>query len=499
MRRPLHELIEGVPLASPLPTGWGALLIGGLNYDSRKVEAGDLFFAFPGSRADGRTFAAAALERGAVAVVSESPAPAGFPAPWIQAAHGRQALARMARRWFDSPDEHLTLTGITGTNGKTTISLLIDHILRHAGYRTGLVGTIGYHVLGEAREAVNTTPESLDLLRLLAEVRAGGGSHVTMEVSSHALELGRVHGIRFSSVVFSNLTRDHLDFHGGMEEYFAAKQKLFHGAGGPPPQHAVINADDPWARRLDPPPATRVIRYGIDHAADLRASKLEMDFSGLRFDLDWGGGRLRLESPLSGRFNAANLLAAFGAALSYGLEPAAIASALRTAPPVPGRFEKVDEGQPFLVVVDYAHTDDALRNLIQAARALNPKRVITLFGCGGDRDRTKRPLMAQAAAEMSDYVILTSDNPRSEDPLRIINDALVGLRRTDTPHRIEPDRARAIAAALKEAGPGDAVLIAGKGHETYQILGTGTIQFDDRETARGLLREFGYKRREDPA
>lgn len=499
MRRPLHELIEGVPLASPLPTGWGALLIGGLNYDSRKVEAGDLFFAFPGSKADGRTFAAAALERGAVAVVSESPAPAGFPAPWIHAAHGRQALARIARRWFDSPDEHLSLTGITGTNGKTTISLLVDHILRRAGFRTGVVGTIGYHVLGEAREAVNTTPESLDLLRLLAEVRAGGGSHVTMEVSSHALELGRVHGIRFSSVVFSNLTRDHLDFHGGMEEYFAAKRKLFHGAGGPPPQHAVINADDPWAQRLDPPPATRVIRYGIDRAADLRASRLELDFSGLRFDLEWGGGRWRVESPLSGRFNAANLLAAFGTALSYGLEPAAIASALRTAPPVPGRFEKVDEGQPFLVVVDYAHTDDALRNLIQAARALNPKRVVTLFGCGGDRDRTKRPLMAQAAAEMSDYVILTSDNPRSEDPLRIINDALVGLRRTDTPHRIEPDRARAIAAALKEAGPGDAVLIAGKGHETYQILGTGTIQLDDRETARGLLREFGYKRREDPA
>ncbi|MCL4841491.1 MAG: UDP-N-acetylmuramoyl-L-alanyl-D-glutamate--2,6-diaminopimelate ligase [Bryobacteraceae bacterium] len=499
MRRPLHELIEGVPLASPLPTGWGALLIGGLNYDSRKVEAGDLFFAFPGSKADGRTFAAAALERGAVAVVSESPAPAGFPAPWIHAAHGRQALARIARRWFDSPDEHLSLTGITGTNGKTTISLLVDHILRRAGFRTGVVGTIGYHVLGEARESVNTTPESLDLLRLLAEVRAGGGSHVTMEVSSHALELGRVHGIRFSSVVFSNLTRDHLDFHGGMEEYFAAKRKLFHGAGGPPPQHAVINADDPWAQRLDPPPATRVIRYGIDRAADLRASRLELDFSGLRFDLEWGGGRWRVESPLSGRFNAANLLAAFGTALSYGLEPAAIASALRTAPPVPGRFEKVDEGQPFLVVVDYAHTDDALRNLIQAARALNPKRVVTLFGCGGDRDRTKRPLMAQAAAEMSDYVILTSDNPRSEDPLRIINDALVGLRRTDTPHRIEPDRARAIAAALKEAGPGDAVLIAGKGHETYQILGTGTIQFDDRETARGLLREFGYKRREDPA
>lgn len=496
MTRLFHELIEGVPLASPLPTGWGALQIGGLHYDSRRVTPGSLFFAFPGEKADGRAFAASALERGAVAIVSESPAPAGFPGPWIQVAHGRRALALIARRWFDAPDEALALTGFTGTNGKTTAALLLDFVLRRAGRATGLVGTIGYHVLGDPRPAVNTTPESVDLLALLDEVRQGGGSHVTMEVSSHALQLGRVHGLSFHTVVFTNLTRDHLDFHGGMEEYFQAKRLLFLGAGGPPPRHAVINADDPWAKRLDPPSATRVITYGIDHAADLQAVRVVTDFSGVRFDLEWQTARLRIQSPLGGQFNAYNLLAAFGAAVALGLDPEAVAESLSAAPPVPGRFERVDEGQPFLVVVDYAHTDDALRNLISAARVLEPKRVITVFGCGGNRDREKRPLMAQAVGELSDFVILTNDNPRTEDPRIIINDALVGLRRTDVAHRVEPDRARAIEFALKEAAPGDAVLIAGKGHEDYQIIGTEKIHFDDREVARDLLRQFGYQRKE---
>jgi UDP-N-acetylmuramoyl-L-alanyl-D-glutamate--2,6-diaminopimelate ligase len=492
----LHELIEGVPLTSPLPTGWGALLIGGLQYDSRRVAPGDLFFAFPGSKTDGRGYAAAAVEKGAAAVVSESPAPDGFTGRWIQVEHGRQALSLMARRWFAAPDEALALTGITGTNGKTTVALLVDALLRHAGFATGLVGTVGYHVLGEPRAAVNTTPESVDLLALLADVRAGGGSHVTMEVSSHALGLGRVYGLRFDTVVFTNLTRDHLDFHGGMEEYFLAKKRLFHGAGGPPPRWAVINADDAWSQRLDPPPATQVLTYGIGHAADLRATKIEMGFSGLEFDVESEQGRVRVETPLTGRFNVSNVLAALGAGLSLGLEMGAMAEMLRTVEGAPGRFEKVDEGQPFLVVVDYAHTDDALRNVITAARALTAKRVITVFGCGGDRDRTKRPLMGQAAGELSDFVFLTSDNPRTEDPLRIINDALVGLRRTNVAHRVELDRTKAIEAALLEAGPGDAVLIAGKGHETYQILGAETIHFDDREVARTVLQRFGYGRGE---
>ena len=499
MKRPLRDLIEGVPLASPLPTELDALLIGGLAYDSRRVAPGDLFFAFPGAKADGRAFAAAAVEKGAAGVVSESPAPDGFAAPWIQVEHGRRALALMARRFYGAPDESLALTAVTGTNGKTTVAMTVDDLLRRAGRRTGLIGTIGYHVLGEAREAVNTTPESLDVVRLLAEVRDGGGTHVTMEASSHALALGRFYGLAVTTAVFTNFSRDHLDFHGTMEEYFAAKRLLFLGAGGPPPKHAVINADDEWAVKLAPPGGTRVWTYGLSRAADFRARRVETDFRGVRFDVEHAGGTTRVEARLSGRFNVANLLAALGAAVTLGFAPDEAAELLREAPPVPGRFEKVDEGQPFLVVVDYAHTDDALRNLIAAARALEPKRVITVFGCGGDRDRKKRPLMGQAAGELSDYVVLTSDNPRSEDPLMIINDALVGLRRTDVPHRIEPDRARAIEAALAEAAPGDAVLIAGKGHETYQILNTGTVHFDDRETARALLRRFGYAREGGPA
>lgn len=496
MTMALQDLLSGVPLVHPLPLEWGALQVAGLTYDSRRVQPGALFFAFPGARADGRAFAAAAVERGAAAVVSESPAPPDFAAPWLHVEHGRRALALMARRWFGAPDEALRLIGATGTNGKTTVVRTIDHLLLRAGFRTGLIGTIGYEILGQSREAVNTTPESLDLAALFAEVRNGGGSHVTMEVSSHALALGRVFGFHFHTAIFTNLTRDHLDFHGSMEEYFAAKRLLFHGAGGPAPRFAILNADDPWSARLAPPSSTNVLTYGLDQPAALQAVRLETAFAGVRFDLEYDGRRARVESSLCGRFNVSNLLAAAGAGLAQGLELDAIAAALSSAPPVPGRFERVDEGQPFLIVVDYAHTDDALRNLISAARVLAPKRLITVFGCGGDRDRTKRPLMGQAAGDLSDFVVLTSDNPRTEDPLRIINDALVGLRRTDVEHRIEPDRARAIELALGLAGPGDAVLIAGKGHENYQVLGTEKTHFDDREVAREVLRRFGFRRRE---
>lgn len=496
MTRTLGEMLTGAALRQEVPPGWREVVIRGLSYDSRRVQPGELFFAFSGSKVDGRSFALAAMERGAAGVVSESVQPEGWAGIWIQVEHGRRTLATMARRWYEAPDESLALTGATGTNGKTTVVRTVDYLLRQAGRRTGLVGTIGYEVLGEAREAVNTTPESLDLLGLLAEVRDGGGTHVTMEVSSHALALGRVYGLAFDTVIFTNLTRDHLDFHGGMEEYFAAKRMLFHGAGGPPPRHAVINADDPWAAKLTPPPSVQVLTYGIDHAADLQATRLEMGFSGAHFDLGHAGRKVRVESRLCGRFNVSNLLAAAGAGLALGMELEQVAELLGRAPAVPGRFEQVYQGQPFLIVVDYAHTDDAIRNLIAAARALKPKRVLTVFGCGGDRDRTKRPLMAQAAGELSDYVVLTSDNPRTEDPLRIINDALVGLRRTDVEHRIEPDRARAIELALGLAGPGDIVLIAGKGHETYQIVGTQKSHFDDREVAREVLRGYGYRPQE---
>ncbi|HEY1220965.1 MAG: UDP-N-acetylmuramoyl-L-alanyl-D-glutamate--2,6-diaminopimelate ligase [Bryobacteraceae bacterium] len=488
----LGELLSGIRLRRPAPRELANAEVTGLEYDSRRVREGYLFFAFPGSRADGREFARAALERGAVAVASESAAPAGLEGRWIEVDHGRRALAGAARLFYDKPDEQVALTGITGTNGKTTTGFLIDSVLRAAGLTTALVGTIEYHLAGRVLPAVNTTPESLDLIKLLAELHGEGGTHATMEVSSHALELGRVYGLRFHTAVWTNLTRDHLDFHGTMEAYFAAKQKLLLGVGGEPPAFAVLNRDDSYARSLETAAETRVLWYGLGQDPDLRALHIAPGSQRLRFDVQYGKQRFAVESALIGKINVYNILAACGAGISYGLAPEAIARGIAALKAVPGRFERIDEGQPFVVVVDYAHTPDALQNVIAVARGLNPKRVITLFGCGGDRDRTKRPLMGQAAAELSDFVVLTSDNPRSEDPLKIMNDALVGIRRVDKPHVVEPDRAAAIARALTEAREGDLVILAGKGHETYQVLQDKTIAFDDRAVAREVLRGYGY-------
>jgi UDP-N-acetylmuramoyl-L-alanyl-D-glutamate--2,6-diaminopimelate ligase len=488
----LGEILSGAAPIEPLAPELAQAPVSAIEYDSRRVSPQSLFFAFPGSKADGREFARDALARGAVAVVSESPAPPDLAARWIQVAHGRQALSLAARNFFGRPDERLSLTGITGTNGKTTTAYLIDSVLRAAGKTTAMIGTIEYHLAGRVLKAVNTTPESLDLLRLFRDLESAGGTHVTMEVSSHALALGRVYGLNFHTTVFTNLTRDHLDFHGDMESYFAAKQLLFAGAGGAPPRFAVLNRDDEWARRIKVHPRTEVLWYGLGPEAALRPRHIASGFGGLRFDLTNGKQRFLIESPLIGKINVYNILAACAAGISYGLSAEAIARGIADLKAVPGRFERVDEGQPFVVVVDYAHTDDALRNVISVARGLEPKRVITLFGCGGDRDRAKRPLMGQAAAEASDFVVLTSDNPRSEDPLAIMNDALVGIRRFDVPHVVEPDRQAAIRRALKEAREGDIVILAGKGHETYQVLKDKTIDFDDRAVAREVLKGYGY-------
>ncbi len=488
----LSGVLAGVSLRSAVTDSLAAAPVAGLDYDSRRIGPGFLFFAFPGARTDGRQFALDACSRGALAIVSESECPPGIPCPWIQVEHGRQALALAGRNFYLRPDQRLKLTGITGTNGKTTTSYLVDSILRAAGHTTAVIGTIEYHLAGRILPAVNTTPESLDLNRLFAELAAQGGSHVTMEVSSHALALGRVYGFHFHTAVFTNLTRDHLDFHQTMDEYFAAKSKLFEGAGAPPPAVAVLNRDDTSASRLPVAAGAQVFWYGLGKGATVRASRISSGMNGLRFEVVNGKRRFPIHSRMVGKINVYNILAACSVGLGYGIDPDVITRGIAGCGAVPGRFERIDEGQPFLVVVDYAHTDDALRNTISVARGLNPKRIITLFGCGGDRDRAKRPLMGQAAAELSDFVILTSDNPRSEDPLAIINDALVGLRRADTPHVIEPDRATAIRRALDQAGPGDIVILAGKGHETYQVLKDRTIHFDDRETARQILRKFGY-------
>ena len=495
----LAEVLAGVRLKQPLGEELAQKMIEDLAYDSRRVKKGALFFAFPGARTDGRGFADPAMKAGAVAVASEFPAPQGFHGDWIEVEHGRQAMALAARNFYGHPDKRIGVTGITGTNGKTTTSYLIDSVLRAAGNTTALIGTIEYHLGERVLPAVNTTPESLDLYKLLAELEGMGGTFATMEASSHALALGRVYGMHFHTAVFTNLTRDHLDFHQTMENYFAAKQMLFAGTGAPPPPFAVINRDDPYGPKIQTGPDSKILWYGLGKDATVRARHISSSFEGLHFEVQAEGTRFPVQSPLIGRINVYNILAACGVGLSYGLSTETIARGIANCRAVPGRFERVDEGQPFVVVVDYAHTDDALRNVISMARSLQPKRVVTLFGCGGDRDRTKRPIMGQVAAELSDLVVLTSDNPRSEDPIDIMNDVLVGIRRKDTPCLVEPDRAAAIRRAIEEARPGDILILAGKGHETYQVLKDRTIPFDDRVVAREVLRGFGYRRRPDAA
>jgi UDP-N-acetylmuramoyl-L-alanyl-D-glutamate--2,6-diaminopimelate ligase len=488
----LAEVLEGVALQSPLPDAVASAEIQGIAFDSRRTGPGYLFFAFAGAKADGRQFALDAVAKGAIAVISESAAPPNFETPWIQVTHGRQALATVSGKFYHHPDRRLKITGVTGTNGKTTTTYLIDSILLAAGLTTALVGTIEYRLAGRRLPSINTTPESLELFQLFSELEQAGGTHVTMETSSHALSLGRVYGVQFETAVFTNLTRDHLDFHGDMDTYFAAKQLLFNSEAAQGPRFAVINHDDKYASTIRTKSETEVITYGLGEGASARAQRVATGFDGLRFEIHHGGRTYPVESPLIGEINVYNLLAAWCAAYSLGIDPEMIARGLAACGAVPGRFERVREGQPFLVVVDYAHTDDALRNSIQIARNLTGSRVITVFGCGGDRDRSKRPLMGMAAAELSDVVVLTSDNPRSEDPLGIMNDAMVGIRRFDTPYIVEPDRERAIQKALEQAGPDDVVLIAGKGHETYQTLKDSTVPFDDREVARKILRGFGY-------
>ena len=494
----LSHVLDGVPVLRGSNAGLLAADITGIAYDSRKVEPGFLFFAFSGAKTDGAQFASSALQKGAMAIVSDRPLPGGFHGPWLQVEQGREALALAAKNFFKRPDDRIILTGVTGTNGKTTSTSLINAMLLAAGKTTALIGTIEYQLGGKILPAVNTTPESLDLFRMFSELEQMGGTHATLEASSHALDLGRIFAMNFHTAAFTNFTRDHLDYHQTMEAYFEAKQLLFKPRSGPPPRFAVVNADDEQVRKLEFAAETRVLWYGISqpppHGDWVRAEDIVSSFNGLRFHVAAHGRRFRVESAMVGRINVYNILLACACALTLGLSEEHIQKGLMQLERVPGRFERVEEGQPFMVVVDYAHTDDALRNVIAVARDMQPKKVITLFGCGGDRDRSKRPLMGMAAGELSDFVVLTSDNPRSEDPLAIMNDAMVGLRRFDTPHLAEPDRERAIRKAIENASPGDVVILAGKGHETYQILRDGPIPFDDREVARRVLRGFGYNR-----
>lgn len=476
------------------------LRIAGLQYDSRKIRPGNAFFPFPGERVDGHSFIPQAAAAGAAAIVSERAAEKGFEDRWATVRHGRRALASAALRFYGRPDRSLRLTGVTGTNGKTTTVYLIDSLLRAAGRVTARLGTIEHRVGDRAAPAVNTTPESLDIVRFLAELRDIGGSDATMEVSSHGLEIGRVFGMDFHTAVFTNLSQDHLDFHGNMADYAAAKRRLFEGAGGAAPRFAAVNIDDEMGRGLLRGSKSETLSYGRTPAADVAATAFETGFEGVRFTAETPAGKISVVSRLHGAFNVGNILAAIAAALTLGVSREQIERGLRETPAVPGRFEPVDEGQPFLVIVDYAHTPDALRRAVESARAILSRRgasgrVLTLFGCGGDRDRAKRPAMGRAAGKLSDWVLLTSDNPRTESPAQIISDAQAGLLQVSAAYAIEQERAMAIRTILKHARPKDIVLIAGKGHETYQDAGGVKLPFDDRETARRTLRELGYGRR----
>ncbi len=488
----LAKLLRGIETRTAVEHGDLELLE--IAYDSRQVNPGTLFVAIRGEKTDGNKFVADAVAHGAVAVISEQENPGTLPPgfPWIQVADARKALAISAANFYARPAEILKLIGVTGTNGKTTTSYLVDSVLRAAGCQVGLLGTIAYRLVREDKPAPNTTPESLDLQKYLAKIVQAGGTHAVLEASSHALAMDRLWGCPFAVAIFTNLTRDHLDYHKTFEDYFAAKRRLFEGTGSPAPAAGVINRDDEYGRRLSGL-ATRTLTYGLEPGADVTARKLALTLSGIEFTAETPAGKIEIRSKLVGRPNVYNILAAVAAGAALNLSTEVIANGIAKLSAVPGRFERVEAGQPFLVVVDYAHTDDALRNLLATARELNPDgRIITVFGCGGDRDRTKRPLMGEAAGRASDIVVLTSDNPRSEDPLLIINDAIVGAQRTKAKLFIEPDRQKALEVALDEARSGDIVLLAGKGHETYQVLRDRTIEFDDRAVAHRILSQRGY-------
>ncbi len=459
-------------------------LIRGIAYDSRKVKAGDLFVALKGQRTDGALFASDAVHRGAAAVAFENAVRRTDKVPLLVVPDARRFLAEAARVFWGDPSRSLRLVAATGTNGKTTTICLVEAILRHAGLKTVLAGTLGLELDGRHFPSDRTTPEATDLTLLLRQAVVSGCTHGALEVSSHALALKRVYGMKFVSAAFTNLTRDHLDFHGDMESYFRAKSLLFSEAGANSIEAAVLNADDPYAMRLPAGLACPFVTFGVAQKADIRVLESSLRTDGTTLSLATPAGKIDIDIHLPGRPNIYNAMAAVGSALTLGIGAGDISRGLESVAGVPGRMELVRAGQPFSVIVDYAHTPDALEKLLQTVRSLPYERLITVFGCGGDRDRTKRPLMGSVAVRMSDYVVATSDNPRSEDPLAILDEIRTGLEERTDAYEINPDRREAIGRALSLAGPGDAVVIAGKGHETYQVAGNQVLPFDDRAVAR---------------
>ncbi|NTW59724.1 MAG: UDP-N-acetylmuramoyl-L-alanyl-D-glutamate--2,6-diaminopimelate ligase [Nitrospirae bacterium] len=495
----LGELVSALNGSIELPGPWRKREVTDLVQDSRKASPGAVFVAVRGFHSDGHQFIPQAVRQGAAAVVAEENVriEALPDTPIIRVPDSRRALARLAARFYEYPSRRLALAGITGTNGKTTTSYLVRSIIEAAGHTAGLIGTIDYRIGKTVYPAPNTTPEALELQRLLAEMAGGGVGYCIMEVSSHALALGRTDGCEFRAAAFTNLTQDHLDFHETMEAYFQAKLRLFSGLA--PDAVAIVNKDDARAGDIIANTHARVVTFGLSQRADIRpAGPVDQGLGGLAFTASTPAGTINIESPLVGRHNIYNILTAVGMGLALDFPRDAVAAGISTMKAVPGRMEKVDAGQPFGVLVDYAHTEDALLRLLEAVREVAVKRVITVFGCGGDRDRTKRPKMGAAAVRGSDIVIVTSDNPRTEAAQAIIAEIETGMdsgrkvlglgeitaQGGPTPYLVIPDRAEAIDTAVSLAEPGDIVVIAGKGHEDYQIIGSTKHHFDDRERAR---------------
>lgn len=496
----LLELLEGVPVIKLFSSMFGKMVltqdisVHSIQYDSRKVTHGDLFVAIAGTAVDGHAFVESAIGRGAVAVVMQKDE--ALPDPFFMHAgvikvvvpDSRKALARMSANFYGHPSRKLRLVGVTGTNGKTTTTHLIRSILEVDGTKTGLIGTIGYMIGEEEIPATHTTPESLELNELLALMVNKGCGAAVMEVSSHSLALSRVFGLEFGGACFTNLTQDHLDFHGTMEEYFRAKRILFENLS--PEACAVTNADDPYGRKIVEGTAARTLTYSRSGPADVQALDVRMSVAGMKMTVAYNGKTQALESRLTGRFNVENVLAAYVTGIGLGIGEESLGMGISRLPAVRGRFEQIVSPAGWTAVIDYAHTPDALEKCLRTVRDLlpaeKPGRIITVFGCGGNRDRGKRPKMGRIATELSDITVVTSDNPRKEEPGAIIDEVMTGIRSGAAVHR-EEDRRAAIAKALAMARPGDVVVVAGKGHEDYQVVGEQKHHFDDREEVENFI------------
>ena len=484
----LKDVLAGMPLKRL--NGNEDEEIQGIAYSSKSVKPGDMFAALKGVKKDGFEFVGEALNNGAAVILSDQPKPENLAKAWIQVSDTREALAQCSANFYSHPSQKMKVVGITGTKGKTTITYLLEEILNKTQFVPGIIGTISYKGPGMNLTARLTTPEAPDLQRLLSEMLAKGATHCVMEVSSHSLELKRVVGIGFDVVVFANLSGDHLDYHQSMDRYFEAKKKLFflnHKK-----RMAVVNRDDPWGQKLIAQLPAGAITFGIEPGAMVAAENINLTEKGIETLVKYPSGQLSLSSPLLGKPNLYNILASIAVALTLNLPVSAIKEGIASLKGIPGRFEKIDNSLGLHVFVDYAHTDDALKNLLETVRGFNPRRIILVFGAGGDRDKTKRPRMGEAAGRLADWTIITSDNPRSEDPLAIISDIEAGIKKTGTQnYQIIPNRREAIEQALSLGTEGDYILVAGKGHEDYQIIKDQILHFDDAEVIQEILQKKG--------